>query len=159
MTKKFSALLLAFFFISLFAVDRASQAFQVGQIEARPYFTDPALSPDRYASKYWAAPSPDGQSIAFTARGIASSQWWRNGRSHPDQCEIWLRREGVSPSYERISDGGVKEMWPMWSPDGKQIYFVSDRSGEQFVERSSRLRRKTAAMPRASREPTPPSRS
>src|SRR5262249_26292239 len=50
------------------------------------------VSADRYANEYWAAPSPDGNTIAFTARGITSSQWWRNGRSHLDECEIWLLR-------------------------------------------------------------------
>ncbi|MGH9834508.1 MAG: S41 family peptidase [Blastocatellia bacterium] len=88
------------------------------------------ISADRYANEYWAAPSPDGNGIAFTARGITSSQWWRNGRSHLDECEIWLLRDA---GYERFTGGGAKEMWPMWSADGKQIYFVSDRGGAQNV--------------------------
>ncbi len=88
------------------------------------------ISADRYANEYWAAPSPDGNSIAFTARGITSSQWWRNGRSHLDECEIWLLRDS---GYQRFTDSGAKEMWPMWSAGGKQIYFVSDRGGAQNV--------------------------
>lgn len=88
------------------------------------------ISADRYANEYWAAPAPDGNTIAFTARGIASSQWWRNGRSHLDECEIWLLRDA---GYERFTDGGAKEMWPMWSADGKRIYFISDRGGAQNV--------------------------
>lgn len=88
------------------------------------------ISADRYANEYWAAPAPDGNTIAFTARGIASSQWWRNGRSHLDECEIWLLRDA---GYERFTDGGAKEMWPMWAADGKRIYFVSDRGGAQNV--------------------------
>ncbi|HEY8461642.1 MAG TPA: LpqB family beta-propeller domain-containing protein, partial [Blastocatellia bacterium] len=88
------------------------------------------VSADRYANEYWAAPSPDGNSLAFTARGISSSQWWRNGHSHLDECEIWLLRDS---GYERFTDGGVKEMWPMWSADGRQIFFVSDRSGAQNI--------------------------
>ncbi len=88
------------------------------------------VSSDRYANEYWAAPAPDGNSVAFTARGISSSQWWRNGRSHIDECEIWLLREA---GYERFTEGGAKEMWPMWSADGKQIYFISDRGGAQNI--------------------------
>jgi Tol biopolymer transport system component len=88
------------------------------------------VSADRYANEYWAAPAPDGNSVAFTARGVSSSQWWRNGRSHLDECEIWLLRDS---GYERFTDGGAKEMWPMWSADGRQIYFVSDRGGAQNV--------------------------
>ncbi len=88
------------------------------------------VSADRYANEFWAAPAPDGNSVAFTARGISSSQWWRNGRSHIDECEIWLLRDS---GYERFTDGGAKEMWPMWSADGKQIYFISDRGGAQNI--------------------------
>src|SRR5260370_32042321 len=35
------------------------------------------VSADRYASEYFSAPSPDGKTVAFTGRGIASGQWWR----------------------------------------------------------------------------------
>ncbi len=91
------------------------------------------VSADRYANEYFSAPSPDPSTLAFTARGIASGQWWRNGRSHLDQCEIWLRREAATPVYERISEGGVKEMWPMWNADGRRIYFVSDRGEAQNI--------------------------
>ena len=37
-----------------------------------------------------ARPSPDGQRVAFSARGIGASQWWRNGHSHLDESELWL---------------------------------------------------------------------
>ncbi len=91
------------------------------------------VSADRYANEFFGAPSPDGLTLAFTARGIAVSQWWRKGHSHLDECEIWLRREGESPSYTRVTSGGAKEMWPMWSKDGSSIYYVSDRGGSQNI--------------------------
>ena len=90
--------------------------------------TPMAVTADRYVNEFWAAPAPDGQSLAFNARGISNRQWWRNGRSHLDQCEIWLQRNG---GYERLTDGGVKEMWPMWAPDGSRLFFVSDRGGKE----------------------------
>jgi Tol biopolymer transport system component/C-terminal processing protease CtpA/Prc len=91
------------------------------------------VSADRYANEYWAAPSPDGRSLAFTARGITSSQWWRKGRSHLDESEIWLMRDGEPPAYEKLAGGGAKEMWPMWAADGRGIFYVSDRSGAQNI--------------------------
>jgi len=91
------------------------------------------VSADRYASEYWAAPAPDGSALAFTARGTASSQWWRKGRSHLDECEIWLLRDTSPPAYEQLTEGGAKEMWPMWSGDGRSIFYVSDRSGAQNI--------------------------
>ena len=91
------------------------------------------VTADRYTAEYFAAPAPDGQTLAFAARGIASSQWWRKGHSHLDESEIWLRREGPTPKYERVTDGRAKELWPMWSKDGRTFYYVSDRGGAQNV--------------------------
>ncbi len=88
---------------------------------------------DRYANEYFSAASPDGSTLAISARSTASNQWWRNGRSHLDEAEVWLVRDGTPPKYEAVTNGGAKEMWPMWSADGKSLYFVSDRSGVQNV--------------------------
>ncbi len=98
--------------------------------------TPMAVSADRYTSEFFAAPSPDGQTIAFSARGNSAAQWWRKGRSHLDESEIWLLRDfgkGAAAKYERLTDRGAKQMWPMWTADGKSLYFVSDRSGAQNV--------------------------
>ncbi len=93
--------------------------------------TPQMISADRYTNEFFCAPSPDGKTVAFSARGIASGQWWRKGHSHIDEAEIWLLRsfdEGPGV-YERVTAaGGAKEMWPMWSADGKNLFFVSDRS-------------------------------
>ena len=88
---------------------------------------------DRYASEFWSAPSPDGQTVAIAARGNAVSQWWRHGHSHLDISELYVVRPGDPPSYTRVSDGteDAKEMWPMWSPDGHALYYVSDRGGSE----------------------------
>ena len=52
--------------------------------------TPQQISSDRYTNEFFAAPAPDGVSFAFSARGISNSQWWRKGRSHIDESEIWL---------------------------------------------------------------------
>jgi tricorn protease len=91
------------------------------------------VSADRYANEYWAAPSPDGKTVAFTARGITSAQWWRKGHSHLDENEIWLMRDGAPQSYERVTEGGAKDMWPMWGGDGRRLFYVSDRGGAQNI--------------------------
>ena len=86
------------------------------------------VSDNRYVTEFFAAPSPDGKMLALSAHGVASQQWWRKGSSHLDQAEIWLKEEG-SGTYKQLSDGNAKELWPMWSADGKQVYYVSDKSG------------------------------
>ena len=66
----------------------------------------------------------------LSARGIASGQWWRKGRSHIDEAELWLLRsfEGGAGTYEKVTSRGAKELWPMWSGDGRNLFYVSDRS-------------------------------
>ena len=93
------------------------------------------LSADRYANEYWAAPAPNGGAVAMTARGTTSGQWWRNGRSHLDESEIWILRDPQAMRYERVSAGKSKDTWPMWMPDGRTLYYVSDRDGPQNIVR------------------------
>jgi len=91
------------------------------------------VAADRYTNEFFAAAAPDGETVAISARGIASSQWWRRGHSHIDQSEIWLVRIGGVPRYERVTDGVGKELWPMWGADGRTLYYVSDRDGAENV--------------------------
>ncbi len=88
------------------------------------------VSGDRYTSEYFAAPSPDGTSLAFSARGVANGQWWRHGRSHLDESEIWLKK---GEAYERLTPRGAKQLWPMWHPNGQRLYYMSDRSGHENI--------------------------
>src|SRR5438132_1570159 len=92
-----------------------------------------AISADRYVNEYFAAPAPDRKAIAFAARGISSGQWWRHGRSHIDESQIYLLRDPASHVYEELTSDGAKEIWPMWSPDGKSLWFMSDRDGNENI--------------------------
>ncbi len=87
------------------------------------------VTADRYTSEFFSAPSPDGKTLAFAARGIGSGQWWRKGHSHIDESELWLLNDGGK--YEQVVERGAKNQWPMWSADGKTLFFTSDRSGAQ----------------------------
>lgn len=91
------------------------------------------VSADRYTGEFFAAPSPDGTRIAFSARGYGASQWWRNGRSHLDESELWLLHDETPPRYEQITERGAKQLWPMWGGDGKSLFYVSDRSGSENI--------------------------
>jgi tricorn protease len=91
------------------------------------------VTADRFVNEFFSAPSPDNSTLAFTARGNSSTQWWRKGHSHLDESEIWLMREGESASYERLTSRGAREGWPMWSADGKNLFYVSDKSGAQNI--------------------------
>ncbi len=64
---------------------------------------------------------------------MLSAQWWRKGHSHLDESEIVLCHPGAPPTYTSVTDGQAKELWPMWNPDGKTLYYVSDRSGAENI--------------------------
>jgi len=89
------------------------------------------VSADRYASEFHAAPTPDGKKLLFVARGFGATQWWRKGRSHLDESEIWMLDEAATVKDQMLLGRGAKQLWPQWMPDGKAFYFVSDRLGGQ----------------------------
>ena len=90
------------------------------------------VASDRYTTEYFASPSPAGDAVAITARANAGSQWWRKGHSHLDESEIWVVKEGATPTYTQVTSGGAKDAWPMWGSGGK-LYFMSDRNGAQNI--------------------------
>jgi tricorn protease len=95
------------------------------------------VSRERYLNEFESAPSPDGKQIALVAKGISSAQWWRNGHAHIDETELWLKPL-VSPSatdagYRRLLPADAKHAWPMWAPDGKTLFYMSDKNGAENV--------------------------
>jgi len=102
---------------------------------------------ERYVNAQFGAPSPDGTEVAYARNGF--TQWWRRGRSHIDESQIVIAHPGTS-RFDAVTTGGAKDRWPMWSPDGRTLYFVSDReNGDQLWARdaSGRLRRLTSLAP------------
>jgi tricorn protease len=89
------------------------------------------VSADRYANEWSAAPAPNGTDMAFVGRGYV--QWWRHGRAHIDESVITLMRNHSTGSYEPLTRGGAKEVWPMWGDGGRSLYFMSDRSGAENI--------------------------
>lgn len=89
------------------------------------------VSRERFLNEFHAAPSPDGQTIALAAKGIGANQWWRNGRSHIDETELWLKPVADAVPYRRLLPAGSKKLWPMWSADGSTLYFMNDEGGTE----------------------------
>ncbi len=69
--------------------------------------------------------SPDGSWVAFN---YGSSEEWKKGYHGSANLEVYL----YSPSkkqFKRITRYDGNDKWPLWSRDGKWVYFVSDRDG------------------------------
>jgi tricorn protease len=103
--------------------------FRVSSVGGTPL----EVSRERYLNEFESAPSPDGESIALVARGISSMQWWRNGHAHIDETEIWLKPVAESGQYHRLLEADAKHGWPMWSSDGKTLFYMSDGSGAENI--------------------------
>ncbi|MBV9439623.1 MAG: PD40 domain-containing protein [Candidatus Eremiobacteraeota bacterium] len=94
---------------------------------------------ERYVNAMDAAESPDRSALVYVRNGYL--QWWRRGRSHIDESEITIARlagaagnaSGSRTTYETVTNGDAKDRWPMWAPDGRTLYFVSDRSGHDEI--------------------------
>ncbi len=93
------------------------------------------LSRERYIAEFHSAPAPDGQSIALMAKGISATQWWRNGHSHIDEAELWVKPVAQGGAYRRLLGQSSKRLWPMWRPDGRALYFMSDETGTENLWR------------------------
>ena len=91
------------------------------------------VSHERYLNEFESAPSPDGQTIALMAKGLSSAQWWRNGHAHIDETEVWLKPVAESGKYQMLLKADTKHAWPMWSADGKTLFYMSDASGAENI--------------------------
>lgn len=92
------------------------------------------VSADRYTNEFGAAPSPDGTRLAFVARGNGSAQWWRRAGSHLDQSEIWMMTPSTgsaASAYTQLTARDSRSLWPMWSGDARNLFYVSDRGGAE----------------------------
>src|ERR1051326_6976590 len=96
------------------------------------------LTDEKIINEYNAAPSPDGKSLAFVGFGSASGQWWRHGRSHMDETQLWLLEDLNARQYRQLAGDGAKQIWPMWSRDGQRLYYMSDRNGHENLWTMSR---------------------
>ena len=92
---------------------RHAEAVVAGPLRERVRWPRP-LPTDRRSPSSPAAASGSGG-----ARAAATST----------RAQLWLRRDGRPPRYERLTDGSARDSWPMWAPDGRGLYFVSDRGG------------------------------
>jgi Tol biopolymer transport system component len=72
-----------------------------------------------YSEPAW---SPDGDRIAYTnfvALGVATSQIWS------------AQRDGIDPVP--VTEGKYFDHNPVWSSDGEELFFISDRGGSRDV--------------------------
>jgi tricorn protease len=79
------------------------------------------------------AVAPDGSRLAFN---ISRDQWWRRGPNPYGGAEIWIVSAAPgAQDFQRLNDYAGLNRWPLWAPDGRSLYFVSDRDGAENLWR------------------------
>lgn len=69
--------------------------------------------------------APTGGKVAFV-RGPGT--WYRKGYRGSSNDELWIANaDGTSP--KKLTDFAGQDTSPMWSPDGKRMYYVSELLG------------------------------
>lgn len=91
------------------------------------------VSLELYRNEEEGVPSPNNREIALVGQGWGSTQWWRHGHAHIDDGAIWLLKNNGSHDYRRLTPDNARALWPMWSPSGHFLYYMSDRSGTDNI--------------------------
>jgi len=98
----------------------AAGALIVAPISAQSKKLAPA---DLFELEYAADPqlSPDGQWVAYVRQ-------WSDPMTDRRYSNVWLVKSDGS-GHRPLTNGKFSELSPRWSPDGKRLAFVSNRSG------------------------------
>jgi len=99
-------------------VSRLPEIYRVSAGGGTPLRADDALG-------FQAAYSPDGRKLAFVRGWVP---WWRKGYRGSANEDIWIH-DLEKDTYVQLTRAESSERHPMWSPDGSELFFVSDSSG------------------------------
>ncbi len=72
-----------------------------------------------------AAVSPDGTQVAFVRR---DSSWWQKGYRGSASGDIWIHHLRER-RFTRLTSDNIPDTQPMWSRNGRTLYFLSERDG------------------------------
>jgi tricorn protease len=97
--------------------------------------TPAEISAERFLNEFESSPSPAGDKIVFAAFGISGGQWWRNGSSHIDQAQLWMKAIDQPTGFVRLAADPSRHAWPMFDPSGQSVVYMSDAGGAENLWR------------------------
>jgi Tol biopolymer transport system component len=99
------------------------------------------------------AVSPGNQRIAYVGRPVDSRNRPRLSSTHAD---LWTVAVDGAPPV-RVTDDAAMESSPLWSPDGRFLYYISNRNGSSGIWRIRINERTGRTRGHPERVRTPPS--
>lgn len=55
--------------------------------------------------------------------------YWRKHQVSPIARDIWMYTPGKNPQYRQLTTFGGEDREPVWAPDGKTFYYLSEENG------------------------------
>lgn len=55
--------------------------------------------------------------------------YWRKHHTSPIARDIWMLHPGATPRYEKLTSFKGEDRDPVWAPDGKSFYYLSEEKG------------------------------
>jgi Tol biopolymer transport system component len=111
--------------------------------------------------RLWAVNIKTLEKRLITTQDAAQPQWSPNGHrlaywasDESSQRDIWTMSP-TGDSAVRVTNDAATDWNPVWSPDGKHLYFVSDRSGGMLLWRVAIDERTGRALSEPELVPTP----
>lgn len=77
---------------------------------------------------------PSGTRYLYEDRPVYENEW-RKGAVSDGAHDVWLHRSDDG-THQRLTDFRGEDRDPVWAPDGRSFYFLSERSGSFNVWRS-----------------------
>ena len=61
--------------------------------------------------------------------------YWRKHHVSPIARDIWMYTPGKEPQYRQLTTFGGEDREPVWAPDGKTLYYLSEENGSFNIYR------------------------
>ena len=107
----------------LFSSAREEDSLQQCSVDVTTGVVKTLTHDDQYLR--YGAYSPDGRTIAYNRSG-GIGVWWRPRYHGSANFDIYTR-DLTTGEIRRITDYDGNDLWPMYAPDGKTLYYISDQ--------------------------------
>lgn len=75
----------------------------------------------------------DGRMLYQDKKGY--EDYWRKHQKSPIARDVWMYTPGGAPAYQKLTTFEGEDREPVWAPDGKSFYYLSEENGSFNIYR------------------------